>query len=117
MNYAQYETSDWYEPVAAAVAALQAHKDLSITVVHADWCGDCTYTLPLLKKIVAALPAVKIVDVVVDRQKNDPQGIAKRLGVTNIPTLVVFKGAQEVGRIVESPKATIEEDIVAMLAK
>ena len=47
-----------------------------MVVVHAAWCGDCQYTMPLVKKIILAIPEITVVDVEVDRQKQDPKGLA-----------------------------------------
>lgn len=46
---------DWYEPNAQAVAKINAAGKLAVAVFHAPWCGDCVYTIPLVRKIMGAL--------------------------------------------------------------
>lgn len=57
----------------------------------ATWCGPCQRQLPLLEKYAAEnSPQVKVCKVDID----DAPGIAAKLGIKSVPTLVVFnKGA------------------------
>ncbi|CAL6088998.1 Thioredoxin_domain-containing protein [Hexamita inflata] len=112
--FKDYPVSDWYQPNEEAVKVLQA-KQFELIVVHAPWCGDCQYTLPLVKKLLEKLPNVKVVDCLVDRQKKDPAGIAEKYQAKRIPTLIALQNGQEVARITEFPEVTIEQDIAAKL--
>ena len=52
--------------------------------------------------------------VAVDRDKISPNGEQEGKDIRYVPTLIVSKNAQEIGRIVESPSsesATIESDL------
>ncbi|CAL6073115.1 Thioredoxin_domain-containing protein [Hexamita inflata] len=109
-----YPVSDWYEPNEEAIKVLNA-KEFELIVVHAPWCGDCVYTLPLVKKILSKTPNVKVVDCLVDRQKHDPAGIAEKYQAKRIPTIIALQNGQEVARIIEFPEVTIEQDIAAKL--
>lgn len=57
---------------------------------YADWCGPCKMLTPVIDKIAAEHPEVKVVKLNVD---NAPE-IASRYGVMSIPTLIVFKNGQ-----------------------
>jgi hypothetical protein len=37
------------------------------------------------------------------------------LGVVRVPTVVVFRGGAELGRVVETPAATMDEDVARIL--
>jgi len=61
----------------------------------ATWCAPCKAIAPLLETLAdEKAEALKIVKL--DVQNNMPT--AMKYGVTNIPTLLVFKGGKEVGR-------------------
>lgn len=61
----------------------------------ATWCAPCKAIAPLLEELAEekkdSLDIVKL-----DIQSN--MQTASKFGVTNIPTLIVFKGGKEVGR-------------------
>lgn len=88
-----------------------------IEVVFGSWCPDSYDHVPPL---VAALRAADNADLEleltgVDRQKQDPTGAAARLGVTRVPTVVVLRAGAEVGRVIETPAATMDLDVARIL--
>ena len=61
----------------------------------ATWCAPCRAIAPLLENLAEEkVEELKIVKL--DVQSN--MRTAQKYGVTNIPTLLVFKGGAEVGR-------------------
>ncbi len=72
----------------------------------AEWCGPCKAIGPAVEQLAEELKGqVKVVTIDVDEHTE----IASKYGIMSIPALVVFKGGQEVDRIVGAvPKATIE---------
>ncbi len=63
----------------------------------AAWCGPCRLIAPVVEELAGKYQGkVKMGKVNVD---DDPQ-IAARFRIMNIPTLLLFKGGQEVDRIV-----------------
>ena len=63
----------------------------------AAWCGPCRVIGPIVEQLAGAYQGkVKIGKLNVD---DHPQ-VAARFRVMNIPTLLLFKGGQEVDRIV-----------------
>ncbi len=68
-----------------------------ITDFWATWCGPCKMIAPILEQIANDYEGkVTVTKLDVD---NNPM-TAMRFGVQSIPTLIVFKGGQEVERIV-----------------
>ena len=64
---------------------------------NADWCNPCQQQGPILKKVAEYFEnRVRILDINVDHRP-DP---AMSLGITSIPTLIVFKSGQEYKRFV-----------------
>ena len=52
----------------------------------------------------SGLPVERISMISLDRDKKDPAHIAEALGVTLVPTIIVFKDGKEVGRVAEYGK-------------
>ncbi|MES2767538.1 MAG: thioredoxin [Bdellovibrionota bacterium] len=71
----------------------------------AEWCGPCQALGPKLEEVAQALgPKAMIVKLNVDE---NPETAAK-YGVRGIPTMILFKGGQDVDQIVGNvPKETI----------
>lgn len=71
----------------------------------AEWCGPCQALGPKLEEVAQALGAkAHIVKLNVDE---NPETAAK-YGVRGIPTMILFKGGQDVDQIVGNvPKETI----------
>lgn len=97
---------------AAAFEAAQKAGQPILVTVHADWCVTCRTQEPiveaLLKEPQYSRFAVFRVDF--DRQKD----VLRQLRVRYQSTLIVYKGAKEVGR---STALVREEEIEAQLAR
>ena len=72
----------------------------------AEWCGPCKAIAPAVEQLTVELEGqARVVTIDVDEHTE----IASKYGIMSIPALVLFKGGQEVDRIVGAvPKATIE---------
>jgi len=63
----------------------------------ASWCGPCKMLAPCLQNIADNMSdRLKVCKVNVD----DNQELAARFGIMSIPTIIIFKGGQETGRII-----------------
>ncbi|MCE9598088.1 MAG: thioredoxin [Spirochaetia bacterium] len=62
----------------------------------AEWCGPCRMVAPIVEELAGEMPNVKFGKVNVDEN----QGIAQTLGITAIPTLVLYKNGQPIDRVV-----------------
>lgn len=62
----------------------------------APWCGPCRTMAPAFAAAAARLePAVRLIKV----NTEQAQGLAERYGIRSIPTLMLFRGGQEVARV------------------
>lgn len=72
----------------------------------APWCGPCRSLSPIVDEVADEL-AGKLT--VAKCNVDDNQDLAMKFGVMSIPTLIVFKGGQEVDRSVGAlPKARLQ---------
>ena len=71
----------------------------------AAWCGPCRAVAPIVEEIAAEYHGqLKVVKVDVD----ESQDVAGRYRIQSIPTLMLFKGGQEVERVIGAvPKPTL----------
>lgn len=77
----------------------------------AEWCGPCRLMGPILDALAPTYKGkLKIGKLNVDENQEAPS----RLGIMNIPTMIVFRGGQEVQRFVG---ATSQPDLQAKLDK
>lgn len=110
---------DAYEPAAADLETLAALEGpVVLEVYFGSWCSDSRRELPRLAKILdrSSPPGLRVRYYGLDRTKTKPARLARRGSIERVPTLVLSAGGQEIGRIVESPRSTLEHDL-ALLAE
>lgn len=60
----------------------------------ATWCGPCKMIGPILEELAEEMDQIKICKIDIDQNS----GYASKLGVMNIPTLLIYKDGQLVGK-------------------
>ena len=80
----------------------------------APWCGPCRAVAPILEDIAQEYAGkVTVAKVNTDEE----QRYAEQFGISSIPTLIIFKGGQEVDRIVGAgPKSVYTKRLSTVLA-
>ena len=98
------------------IAAL--HSGVDLLVVLGTWCSDTKREVPRFLKIadLAAIPASHIKFYAVDRTKKSSDGVTDQYSIERVPTIIFFKQGNEIGRIVEKPKNSLEEEMLTILA-
>jgi hypothetical protein len=96
----------------------QANSGVHVVVFLGTWCSDSRREVPRFLKIVdsAGISMDRITLHALDRKKTSPDGAEVRYGVERVPTFIFLKKEAEIGRIIESPKTTLEGDILTILA-
>jgi len=96
--------------------AIDNPSQYSYEVFLGTWCGDSRREVPRMEKILSEMGVdIAMVSIIaVDRDKVSPNGEHEGKDIRYVPTLIVSKDNQEIGRIVESPSsetATLESDL------
>jgi hypothetical protein len=105
------------DPEAAhALAAVERGAD--VTVFLGTWCSDSRREVPRFwKALDLAGPSVpfEIHYIGVDEDKKEPAGRQAKDDIRYVPTFIVRRNGQEVGRIVEESPGGVEKDLLALL--
>jgi hypothetical protein len=88
-----------------------------ITVVMGTWCDDSRIHIPHLYKILDEInyPTEEILLIASDEEKKTESDELEGLAIDLVPTIIFFRNTSEVGRIVEAPQQSIEEDMLNIL--
>ena len=108
--------AETYEPDGAIVERLRAIAEpVTLQIVLATWCGDSRQHVPrLLKAIERAGNANITVELTgIGPDFLSPMDVVQDTNITNVPTVIVRRGAEELGRFVETPAGTTVEGDVA----
>jgi len=91
----------------------------SITIVLGTWCSDSRREVPRFYKILDSLNfhSSKIKLIMVDRKKEAGDVDISSLKIELVPTFIIYNDGLEIGRIIETPKETLEKDLSAILTK
>jgi hypothetical protein len=103
--------------VAKLKPLLAGHK---IKIVLGTWCGDSKLQVPHFLKVTdaASINETDIQIISVDGDKKAENGLIDGLNIERVPTFIVTdKDGAEIGRITESPRKTIEADLLELLTK
>ena len=123
--YKEWYIKNYSEYVVDTVSAqklmpLLANK--TIVVFLGTWCGDSRREVPHLIKVLDAcrFPESGLKLVMVDYRdgsyKQSPQHEERGKNILRVPTMLVYSGDKELGRIIEFPKVSLEKDLLAILS-
>jgi len=93
-------------------------QSADVLVFFGTWCSDSRREVPHFLKIAdaAGIPGSQVRLYALDRSIKSPEGLTDTYRIHRIPTIIFLRGGTEVGRITESPRSTLEGDMVAILA-
>ncbi|MFO8022383.1 MAG: thioredoxin family protein [Perlabentimonas sp.] len=98
--------------------SLKLYTDkVSVKMVIGTWCGDTRREAPRFIKIIDHLkiPANSIEIIGVNRSKMCPEAGIDSGYVEYVPTFIIYRQSEEIGRIVERPNHTLEKDLLNIL--
>ncbi|MDD5569971.1 MAG: thioredoxin family protein [Bacteroidales bacterium] len=96
---------------------LKENENIRIKIVLGTWCGDSKEQVPRFVKILNIINfnSGKIEFVCVDRKKKAGDVQIADLKIEKVPTFIIYNNAKEIGRIIETPVKTLEEDLLKIL--
>jgi hypothetical protein len=109
---------DMYEVDSAIVDEFKDYlRETDITIVLGTWCGDSRRELPPFLKILeyAGYPEDRITMISVDRKRQAEDIDIEAMDIRYVPTFIFYIDDEEIGRIIESPKETLEIDMAEIL--
>lgn len=93
-------------------------KDVKIVIILGTWCPDSQEQVPRFYKVLDGAGigdnALKVICVDGYKQFEDISG---KYNVEKVPTFIFFRDEKEIGRIVETPEKSLEEDFLSLLTK
>ena len=97
------------------IGAIGEETDLMMFI--GTWCPDSRNEAPKFLKILAMAdnPKLALTIIGVDRKKDDGMGLAKEHQIERVPTILFFREGREMGRIVEHPKSSPEDDFLEIV--
>ncbi|OGU28265.1 MAG: hypothetical protein A2057_13570 [Ignavibacteria bacterium GWA2_35_9] len=126
----EYES---YEPDSSAIEMLKERlsdarfaKQVEIIIVMGSWCDDSRMHVPHLYKILDLInyPTNEITLIAVNEDKKTEGDEIKDLAIELVPTIIFYLPAlpagrddSELGRIVEMPGKSLEEDMFLVISR
>jgi len=121
-----------YEPDPVTTSRIGDYlEDVSITCVFGSWCSDSRREIPRMWRILemAGYPDLEIEYLGVGSSRFTPEsGIPEKLlrwsdrvksyyDVQRVATFIIYRNGREIGRIIESPKDSLEQDLLEILQR
>ena len=115
-EYSIFKTG--YDNYVPSDLSVLNYDDISIVIFFGTWCHDSKRELPKALKIFneIGINDENIELIAVGLDKKEPQGRAAKLKLMYTPTLIFFRGSQEIGRIIEKPVISLEKDIELIIS-
>ncbi|MGA7722858.1 MAG: thioredoxin family protein [Ignavibacteriaceae bacterium] len=109
---------DMYEVDSITALKLKDKIDnIKITIIMGTWCSDSRRVVPKFLKVTDYLkiPDNDVSILTIGRDKKGRANETDSLKIELVPTIIFYRNGKEIGRIVESPKETIEKDVLKIL--
>ena len=107
-----------YVPDPEAISGLkEIAARTKIVVFLGTWCSDSQSEIPKLLKVIdeTGNRNFEVTVYGLDRTKQDEAGNALAHGILFVPTVVLYRADQALGRIVEYPERSMEADLLDIL--
>lgn len=104
-----------YQPDQAVINQLKFKKEgIEILIILGTWCSDSQEQVPrffkILDKIHFNKKNIELICVNKDKLAGDVETAI--YNILKVPTFIIYKKGREVGRIIETPYASLEEDLL-----
>ena len=115
--------SDYNIDTAAAEKLKEKLSGKKFLIFMGTWCGDSRREVPRLYKLFdyCGIKPAQVQLIMLDNRdsvyKQSPTHEERGLNIHRVPDLLIFEKNREIGRIVESPVASLERDLLAIANK
>ncbi len=115
-----FKTENKYYKIDSNTVEILRNKldNISIVLFMGTWCGDSKEQVPRFYMIMDMLTydthSIKIYCNKRGKYADDPY--AYQFNILKIPTFIIFKDGVEIGRIVETPKVSLEKDLLEIIS-
>jgi len=90
--------------------------DVDITIFMGTWCEDSKRETPHFYKILDVVNKTEAINLItVNRERKTPEGLENGQNIIRVPTFIFSKDGKELGRIVEYPIESLEQDMLKIL--
>jgi thiol-disulfide isomerase/thioredoxin len=112
-NFIQYN----YNPLTVQQLHKYSDTEIRFVVFGGTWCEDTQNLIPRFYKVVtdAGFQEQNYSLYLLNRQKKSPSGQEEGLNILKLPTIIVYRNGQEIGRIIEVVTRNIEADLLDIL--
>ncbi|MEX0996126.1 MAG: thioredoxin family protein [Flavobacteriaceae bacterium] len=104
-----------YSPNQKVLGSLkEALEDKKMTIFMGTWCEDSQRQVPALMNILDAIKYdnSNITLITMSEDKDTPDGLEEGFDIQYVPTIILYDGENEMGRIVEYPVESLEADLL-----
>ena len=122
ISRSQLESYSWfatnyntYAPKKSVIRKLKKKKKISVLVILGTWCSDSKEHVPALLKVCDEAGIKNIAMIGVNREKVSTPVKIYSYQVSYVPLIIIYRNKTEIGRIVETPKKSIEEDLLKII--
>jgi hypothetical protein len=107
-----------YEPEKGIIDKIkESNLDIRIEIVLGTWCSDSRREIPRFFVIldIIEFPDTSLKLIAVNRDKIDPETDIAQLEIEYVPTFIFYREGEEIGRIIETPEVSLEEDFLNII--
>jgi thiol-disulfide isomerase/thioredoxin len=108
-----------YSPRLDIISRLQAvPEEVRVEIFLGTWCPDCRQHISAYIKIMDMVqnPLIRTTYTGVPRDREARGPYTEGRDIKRLPTFILFFRGEEIGRIVETPRSSVEEDFWGILA-
>jgi hypothetical protein len=108
-----------YQPDKKVLKKLRRYKrGLEVLIILGTWCSDSHEQVPKFLKVLDKIkfPGDNIQMICVNGQKEGGDVDISAYKIIFVPTFIFIRNDKEIGRIIEKPVRTLEEDILVIVS-
>lgn len=95
------------------------NSNITMQIFMGTWCSDSRREVPRFYKILEeqAFDLEHVELLMVDYEKETYDQLQKGKNIIRVPTFIIYENGNEIGRIVETPQESLEEDLYKIINK